>query len=655
MSTGASGRSGVVLVVAGLAALAGTGVLVRQRGAADAAARQQATDVARALEDNVGRLKAELGRELERAAEIPQLRSALANRADAVTFQDLFQHEDWWDAYRNRAAAIVVDDEVVVTQGLDPSAAADGVRRARGTPGTSLHALDSGGAVLLAAIGSHRLPRIATTFTLLIGRPFDRALLAQLGAASAAALAVSDGRRIRTSAGEGELGAFASTLVGRESEGSFAPADADWTAAAVPIADRLWVLGLAHRSAGAPPLAATVACGLAGLALALAGAALLLRRRRSRAAADQVEAGAGAAVAQAPFSTATPRAGGAPPFLAASTPASLTFLPGTRATPSAGGGAAPAGAVAAATALAAEGGQQFGRYRLVERIGEGGMAEVFTAVLSGAEGFERVVVIKRLKPHLALNPEAVSQFIDEAKLGSVLTHSNIVTVSDFGKVGDGYYLAQEFVDGRTLAQIATRYLEKYGRTLPAAIVYHVVHEVLAGVAYAHERADAQGRPLGIVHRDISPSNIMISFEGEVKLLDFGIVKATERVSKTKEGNVKGNVGYMSPEQARGLDVSSRSDLFSLGLVMFELLSGESFYQGSGAGEILYQAATGPTVDHLARIGKLPSPAPDFLRRVLAADAAARYPSARVFAQDLTPSATMVKGQLAEMMRALFAP
>ena len=651
MNSGASVRSGGVLVVAGLAALAGTGVLVRQRAAADAAAREQAAGVARALEDNVGRLKAELGQEQERAAEIPQLRSALANRADAVTFQDLFQHEDWWDAYRNRAAAIVVEDEVVVTQGLDPSAAADGVRRARGTPGTSLHALESGGAVLLAAIGSHRLPRIGITFTLLVGRPFDRALLTQLGTGSAAALALSDGRRVRTSAGEGELGAFASTLVGREAEGSFAPAEADWTAAAVPIADRLWVLGMAHRSAGALPLAATVVCGLAGLALALAGAVLLFRRRRGRSEAEHVEAGAATAVAGAPFPTATPRA--TPSFPAASTPAPLSFVPGTRATPPVGGGGAAA--VAVATALAAEGGQQFGRYRLVERIGEGGMAEVFTAVLSGAEGFERVVVIKRLKPHLAMNPEAVSQFIDEAKLGSVLTHSNIVTVSDFGKVGDGYYLAQDFVDGRTLAQIAARYNEKYGRTLPAAIVYHVVHEVLAGIAYAHERTDAQGRPLGIVHRDVSPSNIMISFEGEVKLLDFGIVKATERVSKTKEGNVKGNVGYMSPEQARGLDVSSRSDLFSLGLVMFELLSGEPFYQGAGVGEILYLAATGPTVDHLSRIGKLPSPAPDFLRRVLAMDAAARYPSARVFAQDLTPSATMVKGQLAEMMRALFAP
>src|SRR5499426_215173 len=157
--------------------------------------------------------------------------------------------------------------------------------------------------------------------------------------------------------------------------------------------------------------------------------------------------------------------------------------PSSRLTPPLANGG---GGLAVATALAAEGGQQFGRYKLVERIGEGGMAEVFTAVLSGAEGFERLVVIKRLKPHLALNPEAVSQFIDEAKLGSVLTHSNIVTVSDFGKVGDGYYLAEEFVDGRTLAQIATRYREKYDRTLPAAIVFHVVHEVLAGIAYAHE-------------------------------------------------------------------------------------------------------------------------------------------------------------------------
>ncbi len=308
---------------------------------------------------------------------------------------------------------------------------------------------------------------------------------------------------------------------------------------------------------------------------------------------------------------------------------------------------------AAATALAAESTQQFGRYTLLKRIGEGGMAEVFTAIMSGAEGFERLVVIKRLRPHLALNPDAVAQFIDEAKLGSVLTHSNIVTVSDFGKVGDGYFLAAEYVSGHTLAAISASHAEKFGRPLPAAFVFYMAHEVLAALGYAHDRTDPGGRPLGIIHRDVSPTNIMVSFEGEVKLLDFGIVKATERVSRTREGNVKGNVGYMSPEQARGGEVSNRSDLFSLGLVMFDLLTGEPFYRGSGSGEILYQAATGPTAEHLARIGALPQPGPEVLRNVLSIDPAGRYASARAFAQAIGQSMTVAKSQLAELMRILF--
>ena len=644
MSSPSTARSGVVLLAAGLAALAATVLLTRQRAAVDAGARQQATDVARAIEDRVGALKSELGQDLEQASDIPQLRSALANRADPVTFTDLFQHEEWWDPYRARAAAILVNDEVLVTQNLDPSAAIDGARRARGLAAVSVQALDAKGQIVLTAINSFRLPRAGISFTLLLGRPFDRALLDKMRPIPSVALALSDGRRVRTSAGDGELAAVASTLVGREADGSFAPDGADWTAAAVPVADKLWVVALAHRTVHAPPFVAVLGCGFAGAALLLAGLFLIRRRRPATEGAPASVASAATAIDAARSSTATPaeRPRVSPPALA--------VVP--RLTPSA---ASAPGGLAVATALAAEGGQQFGRYRLIERIGEGGMAEVFTAVLSGAEGFERLVVIKRLKPHLALNSDAVAQFIDEAKLGSVLAHSNIVTVSDFGKVGEGYYLAQEFVDGHTLAQIAARYREKYERSLPVAIVFHVIHEVLAGIGYAHDRMDTQGRPLGIVHRDVSPTNIMISFEGEVKLLDFGIVKATERVSKTKEGNVKGNVGYMSPEQARGLEVTNRSDLFSLGLVMFELLSGEPFYQGAGAGEILYQAATGPTIDHLARIAKLPSPAPEFLRRVLALDPAARYANARAFARDMTPSATMLKGQLAEMMRALFVP
>ena len=643
MSSPAAARSGFALVAIGLAALAGTGVLVRQRSEADAAAGKQAADIAHALEETVTGVKASLSQEVEQAADIPQLRSALANRADPVTFQDLFQHEDWWDPYRNRAAAIVVGDDVIVTQQLDPATARDGARRARGAAGSPLYALEFKGATLLAAISNQQLPRAGIVFTLLIGRPFDRELLEKMRVGPAAALALSDGRRIRASTGDAELGALASTLVGRETDPSLGAAGGDWTAAAVPVADKLWVVGVAHRTGSTVPFAAVIGCVVAAAAFILSGLIIVLRRRRrdADAAAEHPAAPVDAAVPRPALHTPAERAPGAAPLL------SVVPRP-TQVPPSSGAG------LAVATAMAAEGGQQFGRYRLIERIGEGGMAEVFTAMLSGAEGFERMVVIKRLRPHLALNPDAVAQFIDEAKLGSVLTHSNIVTVADFGKVGEGYYLAQEFVDGRTLAQIAARYREKYGRTVPTAVVFYVVHEVLAGIGYAHERTDTQGRPLSIVHRDVSPTNIMISFEGEVKLLDFGIVKAAERVSKTREGNVKGNVGYMSPEQARGQDVSPRSDLFSLGLVMFELLSGEPFYQGGVVGEILYQAATGPTVEHLGRIAKLAPPAPDILRRVLAMDPASRFISARVFAQELTASATMLKGQLAELMRSLFS-
>jgi serine/threonine-protein kinase len=637
-----------LLVAAGVASIVGGGLLHRQRAAVDAGAGRQAVEAGQAVDEKFAAFKTGLKQELDQVADIPQLRSALANRADPLTLADLFEHEDWWDVYRNRGAAIVIGGDVLVTQGLDRAAVLDCARRAPTTE-PSVRTLESKNDVFLVAIGTFKLPRAGINFTLLLGVPLDRGVLGKMLAPPAVAVALSDGRRVRMSVGDGEVGAAASTLVGHEGEGPFAPSGADWSGAAVPVADKLWLLGLAHRQGQALPFALVVACGAGGLALILLGAAMMLWRGR-----DSMQAEAVATVsAQAPsFISPAGRLisaerGPGPSIPLAVVPPSSPRL--TAPAPVVG----PPGGLALATALAAEGGQQFGRYRLIERIGEGGMAEVFTAVMSGAEGFERQVVIKRLKPHLALNPEAVAQFIDEAKLGSVLAHSNIVTVADFGKVGDGYYLAAEFVDGYTLAQIAARYREKFGRNLPAAIVYHVVHEVLAGVAYAHDRADTHGRPLGIVHRDVSPTNIMISFEGDVKLLDFGIVKAAERVTKTKEGNVKGNVGYMSPEQARGQDVSARSDLFSLGLVMFELLSGEPFYQGGGASEIMYQAATGPTVEHLARIAKLPPPAPELLRRVLALDPASRFPSARAFAQALSPSATMLKGQLAQMMRSLF--
>jgi hypothetical protein len=651
------GAAGIALVVLGVGALAGAGGLAYQRAGAQQAVAGRARDTSQALTVGLATLKRDLARELDEAAEVRQFVAALENRADAVTFIDLFDNEEWWEPYRARGAAVGRGGELVVARGLDPAVAG---RLIRHTEGQSGAVVESGGELYLVAVGTYQQRRIGG-FTLLLARRLDPATLNGLVGPAVDAVVLSDGRRVRATLGEAELAAAAAGLVGRERESTLLAPSGEWVAASLPIAENLWAIGVGRGGVWTAPRAWLGACLAAGGLLLLVGIGLLLRRRPPATVAAPLPALS--PMMDAPAIPRTGRRTGidVPGGRGSSLGGSRSVFPASGGTPiygsaiGAGGGSAIRGTAggAAATALAAQGSQQFGRYKLIERIAEGGMAEVFTAVLSGAEGFERLVVIKRLKPHLALNPEAVNQFIDEAKLGSRLTHSNIVTVLDFGKVGDGYYLAEEYVLGRTLAQIAARQQEKFGTSVPPALIYYMAHEVLAGMAYAHERTDDQGRPLAIVHRDISPTNIMVSMQAEVKLLDFGIVKAAERVSRTREGNVKGNVGYMAPEQARGLEATPRSDLFSLGIVMFDLLSGEPFYRGGGSGEILYQAATGPTVDHLARIDNLPRPAPEVLRGVLALDPAARHPSARAFADALAPAVVVGKAQLAEMMRALF--
>jgi serine/threonine protein kinase len=281
------------------------------------------------------------------------------------------------------------------------------------------------------------------------------------------------------------------------------------------------------------------------------------------------------------------------------------------------------------------------------------MSELFTAVLAGAEGFTRLYVIKRLKPDFAQHKGAVDQFIDEAKLGSQLLHGNIVPVLDFGRIGTGYFLAQEYVRGRNLAELCERHGERIGEPLPMSLVCYIAHEALGALAYAHERTDDNGHPLSIVHRDVSSGNIMVTEQGEVKLLDFGIVRATDRVSRTDLGQVKGNAVFMAPEQARGQPVDNRADLFSLGMVMYFALSGRLLYDSHNSAEAFYQATTGLTADHLARIRALPPQMAEILERALAMDANNRYPNAREFAEVLAPFISGCKGQLATLMKALF--
>lgn len=226
---------------------------------------------------------------------------------------------------------------------------------------------------------------------------------------------------------------------------------------------------------------------------------------------------------------------------------------------------------------------RFGKYQLLERVAVGGMAEIYKAKLDGIAGFSRTFAIKRILPHLGKSQEFVDMMVDEAKVAGLLSHANIVQILDLGSVDSQFYIAMEFVHGRDLAQVLARCAEK-GITLPVPHAVYVLIEMLKGLEYAHNRQVMRGGkqvPLNIVHRDVGPGNVLVSFSGEVKLTDFGIAKASVRALETRSGIVKGRFDYMSPEQAAGQGVDQRSDVFSAGVLFYELLTGRHPFRRDG--------------------------------------------------------------------------
>ncbi|HMI87246.1 MAG TPA: protein kinase [Polyangiaceae bacterium] len=242
--------------------------------------------------------------------------------------------------------------------------------------------------------------------------------------------------------------------------------------------------------------------------------------------------------------------------------------------------------------------ETFGRYRLLDRLGQGGMAEVFKAKSFGVEGFEKILVIKRILPELARSKRFSDLFVHEAKLSVRLSHANIVQVFDLGMVeqtgGPTYFIAMEYVAGLDLATLLAR-CRDLKMPLPPGMCVYVAAEVAKGLDHAHRRRDEQMRPLGIVHRDVSPQNILISWEGEVKIADFGIAKARDSLEEegdARAGLLHGKYPYMSPEQARGEAIDARSDIFSLGTVLYEMLTGTNPFRGTTAFETLRRVRVG---------------------------------------------------------------
>jgi serine/threonine protein kinase len=224
--------------------------------------------------------------------------------------------------------------------------------------------------------------------------------------------------------------------------------------------------------------------------------------------------------------------------------------------------------------------QPFGKYQLIERLGRGGMAEVWKARIQGPAGFSRTLVVKRILPHLVEDPHFVQMFVSEARLSARLNHANIVQVFELGDVDGEYFLAMEYVRGRDLVNVVRAQLLR--GLPPPGLGAFVVREVCRALAYAHQLTDERGQPLRLIHRDVSPSNVMIGFDGAVKLLDFGIAKALADANenKTVTGTLKGKFGYMSPEQVEGKDIDHRADLFAAGIVLHEVLTGKRLFKGS---------------------------------------------------------------------------
>jgi len=570
------------------------------------------------------------------AGRVFELQAALDMGADRATCQDLFDNEEWWGPYRSAftMSALIADAPLAsVGPAANGLAEAEMIRRAR-ERGVASGLLPGNGRAFIAAAASvslNKRPGIAPVVVL--GKTLDSSVLKAVSASTGDAVGLSDGTKLLEAGGPSDQGREMAPLIGREAGGPSLLGDGRM-GAAWPLGDSLWLVG----AFSAPPLprqreSRPLWFLAAGVVLAALGAVALVLRRGPK---GDIPAPTLLPIPR-PQPSHWPESSGTSSVHHIDSARSLPIPSAPHRGADLRGRAAAVGQAPSYVANPAPlPPSRMGRYELIERIGEGGMAEIFFAAARGAENFVRYFVVKRMHPQLAHNQEAVNQFIDEGRLQAGLVHSNIVPVFDFGKAEGEYFLALEYIHGKDLGQIVQRHADQFGRPLDVGIACYIVHDVLEALSYAHSQLDKDGTPMEIVHRDVSPGNVLVSYRGEIKLTDFGIAKADRRVSRTELGMVKGNASFMSPEQARGEAVDIRSDVFSAGLVLFFCLTNQFLYRGETTLNRLLRAAVGPATSQFDQIDQLPLPAAKVLRRALALDPDVRYGSAAEFARDLTP-------------------
>ena len=282
---------------------------------------------------------------------------------------------------------------------------------------------------------------------------------------------------------------------------------------------------------------------------------------------------------------------------------------------------------------------KYGKYTLLRRIAYGGMAEIFLARLHGPAGFIKEIAIKRILPQFAEDPKFVAMFIDEARLAARLNHPNIVQVSDFHDMDGELYLAMEYVNGPDLRRVLLAGKER-AHGLPPELAIAIALEVAKGLHYAHNKT-FQGRHLNIIHRDINPHNILVSYEGTVKIADFGIAKVAHRTNVTRSGVIKGKLPYLSPEQVRSEILDGRSDLFSMGVLLYEMLTGKRVFEGRNDAETLQRILTAPIKPPETCVVDCPSALSDLTMKLLSRDRQKRHESATILVRELTSLYTQI--------------
>jgi serine/threonine protein kinase len=279
--------------------------------------------------------------------------------------------------------------------------------------------------------------------------------------------------------------------------------------------------------------------------------------------------------------------------------------------------------------------ESYGRYRLIERIGKGGMAEVFRAYVEGFEAFRNVFVIKRIRPEKSDSAEFVEMFVQEARISALLHHPNIVEVYDFGQIGGEYFMAMEYLRGKDLSTVM-RALRLAHAAVPPPVAACVAQQIALGLHHAHHARLRSGQPAEIVHRDVTPSNIMLLRSGGVKVLDFGIAKAAQMAvtSAVRKGRVKGKLAYLSPEQVRNDELDGRSDVFSLGVVLWEMLVGQRLFAGDNEFQTLRNVLLQPVPPPSSKRAGVPAALDAIAARALQRDRDRRTPSAQAMADEL---------------------